>query len=95
MAISTQLVASLAAGGTSITAVTVPRMSSRETYTWGESGKPYLIIPTDGKTISSSGNVSTDASSSGVPLRVVPGPIAFSGNSIFPPVFLCIEVATN
>lgn len=91
MAISTQLVASLAAGaGASITAVTTPRLGSRETYTWGESGKTYLVMSSTGNTISSSGDVGV--SSNGVPMRVVPGPIAFSSAYT---AFLCIEVATN
>ena len=45
MAISTQLVASLAAGGgASITAATVSGLRS----IWGESGKTYLVMNVDG-----------------------------------------------
>ena len=98
MAISTQLVASLAAGGgASITAVTVPSLSSgltyRDTYTWGESGKTYIVMESRGFGISasSSGGVSMN-SNSGNPMQVVSGPITFSDSNR---TFLCIEVATN
>lgn len=90
MAISTQLVASLAAGGTSITAVTTPSLGYRQTYKWGESGKTYLVMSTNGSNVTDSGNVYT--TSGGVPSRVTPGPITFSGSN---EAFLCIEVATN
>lgn len=91
MAISTQLVASLAAGaGASITAVTVPGLGYKQTYTWGESGKTYLVMSAEGNTISPSGDVGLN--SNGIPMRVVPGPIAFSSAY---KTFLCIEAATN
>lgn len=91
MAISTQLVASLAAGGGgNITAVTVPSLGWRGTYTWGESGKTYLVMSADNSGVSPSGSIT--AATNGVPMRVVPGPVTFSyGNE----TFLCIEVATN
>lgn len=92
MAISTQLIASLAAGGTSITAVTTPSLGYRQTYTWGESGKTYLVMSSTGKTISDSGSIGISTSSISVPMRVVPGPVTFSTGS---EPFLCIEVATN
>ena len=93
MAISTQLVASLAAGGgTSVTAVTVPSLGYRQTYTWGESGKTYLVMSPDGSTITSSGSVAKDTSNFGTASRAVPGPITFSEAN---KTFLCIEVATN
>ena len=97
MAISTQLVASLAAGGTSITAVTTPSLSSgltyKETYTWGESGKTYLVMESRGLgiSVSSSGGVGINGNN-GNPMHVVSGPIIFSDSSR---TFLCIEVATN
>ncbi|MHC2848858.1 hypothetical protein ACUXOC_000280 [Corynebacterium mucifaciens] len=91
MAISTQLVASLAAGGgASITAVTTPSLGYRQTYTWGESGKTYLVMAPDGSNIASSGDIRT--TTGGVPMHVVSGPIIFSDSSR---TFLCIEVATN
>lgn len=89
MAISTQLVASLAAGGTSITAVTVPSLGFRETYTWGESGKTYLVMSAKGLNIYSSSGVNVN--NNGDPMSVLPGPVTFSGSG----TFLCIEVATN
>lgn len=93
MAISTQLVASLAAGGgASITAVTTPSLGYRQTYTWGESGKIYLVMSANGSDISSSGNVYTTSGTNSVSSRVVPGPITFSTGD---ETFLCIEVATN
>lgn len=90
MAISTQLVASLAAGGTSITAVTVPSLGSRQTYTWGDSGKTYLVMTPDGSSFTFFNGIST--STSGPSSRVMPGPLTFSGSN---QTFLCIEVATN
>ena len=91
MAISTQLIASLAAGGgTSITAVTTPSLGFSGTYTWGESGKKYLVMSDRAINIAKSGNVGVG--DSGDQWRVIPGPITFyTGNT----TFLCIEVATN
>lgn len=91
MAISTQLVASLAAGGGNITAVKVPSLGLwGGTYTWGESGKTYLVMDSNGFPITTSGNV--DRNNNGVSSRVIRGPITFSGSD---KTFLCIEVATN
>lgn len=90
MAISTQLVASLAAGGASITAVTVPFLGFRQTYKWGEYGKMYLVMNFTGGNISTSGSVGV--STNGNPMGVVSGPVTFSTGDT---TYLCIEVATN
>ena len=92
MAINTQLVASLAAGGTSIRAVTVPKLGSRETYTWGESGKTYLVMESRSFNISVSYSGEVSINNNGNPMHVISGPVTFIDSS---KTFLCIEVATN
>lgn len=89
MAITTQLIGALAAGG-SITAVTVPR-DYNKTFTWGEAGKTYIVTTVDGILLTPYSTGIT-ASASGSSTLVLPGPLSFRNTG---GTYLCIEVATG